>query len=282
MDTQLSQVFSPAAFAELFSAWARFPGAVPFAGGTSLLRSQGQRVPSLPQNILSLDRLEELRRITRTERYLEIGAMVTLDEILRLGKIVPEALTRCLEHVAGPQTRNLATIGGNLCNSGRWLDTAAPMIALDAHYELRTAGQTRWISAARFSSVLGKPALSSQELLTRIRIPLDQWNYSLFRKFYPPEGRPLGWEEGGVILFLIRNQKAVLTDIRIVFSGRLILRNRNAESLLIGRQLPLDRRETLIFVERWKTYLAELEQPGALMKARILNFIESGLAEISD
>ncbi|GHV70203.1 FAD-binding protein [Spirochaetia bacterium] len=282
-----SQVFSPANFQELFGAWARFPGAVPYAGGTALLRSQGKRVPTLPQNILSLENLEDLHRITRTERYLEIGAMVTLSQILRLGKIVPEALTRCLENIAGPQLRNLATIGGNICHPAFRLDASAPMIALDAHYELRSAAagihtnaatQSRWISAPRFSALPGPPALAPQELLTRIRIPLDQWNYSLFRKLAIP-----GIEDaGGVIVFLIRNQKNILTDIRIVFAGEVVLQDRSTESLLAGKKLPLERRDAENFIDRWKTYLSALEHPGEFIKAGILNFIRSGLAVIVD
>jgi CO/xanthine dehydrogenase FAD-binding subunit len=278
MDAPLSQVFSPVSFQELFSAWARFPGAVPFAGGTTLLKDQGKRVPSLPQNILSLDKIDDLRRITRTERYLEIGAMVRLAEIINLGKIVPEALSGCLSQIAGPQIRNMATIGGNIANPARRLDASAPMVALDAQYELRTALQSRWISAARFSSLPGPPALEAQELLTRIRVPLDQWNYSLFRKFSPP-GVP---GARGVIVLLMRNQKNLLTDIRVVFAGETILRDKNTESLLIGKKLPLDRRDAAHFADHWKSYLAALEQPGDLVKAEILNFIESGLQAIAD
>jgi CO/xanthine dehydrogenase FAD-binding subunit len=278
MDVQANQVFSPASFQDLFSAWARFPDAAPFAGGTSFLRSQGKRVPVLPRNILSLDKLEELRRTTRTEHYLELGAMITLNEIIRLGKVVPEALSLCLEQAASPPVRNLATIGGNLCNPSTRLDAAAPMIALDAQYELRSAAQTRWISAARFSSLPGKPGLENQELLTRIRVPLDKWDYSLFRKFSP---RCPG-EERGLIVFLVKNQKNILTDLRIVFAGETVLRDKNTESLLIGKQLPLDRRDAANFTERWRSYLSALDSPGGFLKAGILGFIESSLACLLD
>ena len=134
MAAPLNQVFFPSTFQELFTAWNRFPDAVPFAGGTGIIRGQGDQTLALPRNILYLDKLNDLRRITRTERYLEIGAMVRLNEIIRLGKIVPEALTRCLEHIAGHHIRNQATIGGNICYPRRRLDSAAPLVALDAHF----------------------------------------------------------------------------------------------------------------------------------------------------
>ncbi|MDR1862757.1 MAG: FAD binding domain-containing protein [Treponema sp.] len=279
----LNQVFFPSSFQELFSAWSRFPEAVPFAGGAELIRGQGKRVPLLPGNILSLEKLEDLRRITRTERYLEIGAMVRLNEIIRLGKIVPEVLTKCLAGIAGPQLRNIATIGGNICNPSRRFDTTAPMIALDAHYELRSAQSARWISAARFSSFPGPTALAAQELLTRIRIPLEQWNYSLYRKFNTQgSGEP-----GGVMIFILRNQKNILEDIRVVFSDNSVFREKNSESMLIGKKLPLDRKDALSFIERWKSYLNVVKAPEErggkerdsfdFIRAQILSFIKTSI-----
>jgi len=55
MADQPNQVFYPAAFTELFAAWGNFPGAVPFAGGTGLLREQGRHKLDLPAIILSLE-----------------------------------------------------------------------------------------------------------------------------------------------------------------------------------------------------------------------------------
>jgi CO/xanthine dehydrogenase FAD-binding subunit len=285
-----NQVFSPAGFQELFAAWNRFPDAVPFAGGTDIIRAQGKRVPTLPQNILSLEKIEELRHITRTERYLELGAAVRLSEIINLGKIVPDILTRTLEGIAGPQLRNLATIGGNLCHRDCRLDASAPMTALDAHYELRTAQTTRWISASRFASLPGPPALAPQELLTRIRVPLDQWNYSRYRKFKPGGAG----ESGNVIVFILKNQKNLLADLRVVYSGNIILQDRNCETFLIGKRLPLNRKEAQDFIESWKRYLLAMEsaaenaagglsaRQAALLKVQIINFIENAVMEIAD
>jgi CO/xanthine dehydrogenase FAD-binding subunit len=289
---ELNQVFFPSTFQELFSAWSRFPEAVPFAGGTEFVRSQGKRAPVLPKTILSLEKLEELGRITRTERYLEIGAMVRLDGIIRLGKIVPDVLTQCLMGIAGPQLRNTATIGGNICNPARRFDAAAPMIALDAQYELRSAQAVRMVSASRFSSLAGSSTLAPRELLTRIRIPLEQWTYSLCRKF-----NILGKNEpGDIIIFILRNQKNILEDIRVVFSGDSVFREKNSEVLLIGKKLPLDRKDARGFVERWKTYLDAVKFPDlpggngggkeddsfGFIKAQILMFIETAIMALAD
>jgi CO/xanthine dehydrogenase FAD-binding subunit len=279
MDALHNQIFYPSSLQELFSVWTRFPDAVPFAGGAELLRRQGKRILSLPRNILSLEQLEELHRITRTERYLEIGAMVKISDIIRLGKTVPEALTQSLLGIAGPQMRNLITIGGNICNPLRRLDSAAPLIALDARFELRAAQETRWVSASRFSALPGPLALESQELLTRIRVPLEQWQYSLYRKF--PDQYPAD-ESGGGAVFMARIQKNILTDLRIVFAGQLVLRDKNSEAVLAGKQLPLDRRDAAHFVKLWETLLHAVESPGFMLRAKLCNFVESCIVSLSD
>jgi len=285
------KVFFPIGFQELFSSWYSNPSAVLYAGGTEHIRNQNSQNQKVPRNIISLDKIEELHKISRSERYLEIGSMVKLSRIIQLGKIVPEVLIRCLENIASPQIRSQATIGGNICNPTVKLDTSAPMIALDAQYELRSAQSVRWVSASRFSNQPGPVSIGNQECLTRIRVPLEPWTFSWYRKFnFSLASRP-----GGCILLILRNQKDILTDIRVLYSSQAILREKNAESMLMGKHLPLDRKDASAFVDAWKAYLSSMpegensEFPGeygnlspGLIKTQILRFIESTLTHISE
>ncbi|MDR1253077.1 MAG: FAD binding domain-containing protein [Treponema sp.] len=266
-----NQVLFPSTFQELFSAWSRFPSAVPYAGGTGIIRGQGGQILDLPPVILSLDKLVDLQRITRTERYLEIGAMVKLSQVIWLGKIVPEALNHCLENIAGAQLRNIATIGGNICYPAARLDTSAVLTALDAQYELRSAQSSRWISASRFSALPGPTALNPLELLTRILVPLDQWDYSVYKKF-----------SAGIVVFLIKTQKDALTDMRVVYKTETILRDKNSEAILIGKQLPLSHRDAAEFVENWEIFLSGIQNLGELSKRELLNFIESNVYNLTE
>jgi CO/xanthine dehydrogenase FAD-binding subunit len=277
MAAPLNQVFFPSSFPELFSAWNRFPGALPYAGGTGIICGQGQQTLELPPIILSLDKLEDLHRISRSERYLEIGAMVRLNQIIQLGKIVPDALTHCLEQIAGFQLRNIATIGGNICYPAIRLDASAALTALDAQFELRSAQSSRWIAASRFSSLPGKTALNPQELLSRIRVPLGDWNYSVYKKF---SGGPE--ISGKVVVFMIKTQKNALTDIRVVYKTDTLLRDKNSEAILIGKHLPLSRRVAAEFVESWEAFLSGIQNLEELSKKVLLNFIEINVYNLTE
>jgi CO/xanthine dehydrogenase FAD-binding subunit len=276
MAAPLNQVFFPATFQELFSAWSRFPTAVPYAGGTGLIRGQDTQMLDLPPIILSLDKLDELRRINRSERFLEIGSMVTLSQIIHMGKTVPDILISCLENIAGMQLRNIATIGGNICFPLRRLDASAALTALDAQYELRNAQASRWISASRFSSLQGPTALNSQELLTRIRVPRDQWDYSVYKKFATREL----WYP--VAVFMIKTQKNMLSDIRVLYKTDIILRDKNSETILIGKQLPLNRRIAAEFTAQWESFLSGFHEVDELSKKEMVNFIESNVYNLSE
>jgi CO/xanthine dehydrogenase FAD-binding subunit len=286
-----AQIFYPVTLQELFTTWTHFPGAVLCAGATTLSfhRENGCRIP-IPGQIISLNKMDELKRFSRTERYLEVGSMVHLDEIVNMGKIVPDVFTRSLDAVGGPQVRNIATIGGHICCPLKQLDAIAPLIALDARYELKTASSARWMPASRFSSIPGPPPVTAQELLSKIRVPLDPWNYSAYKKFTDPY---TGDDTAGSMVFLARFQKKILTDIRVVYAGRMVIRDKNSEAVLAGRQLPLTERDLTHFMGLWAAYLSAVDpaqagdsSPGAirdlnaLMRAKMLNFIESCMRDL--
>jgi len=276
MAAQSDQIFLPTSLQELFSIWERFPFAVLYAGGTSLLRGQCGEIPELPPLIISLDKIKELDKITRTERYLELGAMVKLNQIMLLGKIVPDVLKSCLERIASPQLRNIATIGGNICNRAQGQDSTVPLLALDAQYELCGRESSRWVSASRFSSLSHGNTLNPHELVSRIRIPLDQWDYSIYRKFAGSEN------SAATAVFMIKNQKNVLSDIRVVFKADAIIRDISSENSLIGKQLPLNQKIADEFLEKWKTYTAEIPEIDEQNRKRLLNFIDLAIHNLAE
>jgi len=277
MKAPLNQVIIPTSFQELFAAWNRFPDAVLYAGGTNLIGKQEKNILNLPPVFLSLDKIEELQIITRTEQYLEIGSMVKLNRLIMLGKIVPEVLCSCLKNIAGFQLRNIATVGGNICSVSRLLDLPAPLTALDAQYEFRNASNTtRWVSAARFHSE-EHTTLEKQELLTRIRLPLHQWDYTIYKKFYCED-----YFNSETLVFLAKTQKNILSDIRVIYKENAIYRNKDGEDILNGKYLPLSRKTANDFIASWLEYLAEKPEISEFSKNSLLNSIEEYIFNLAE
>jgi CO/xanthine dehydrogenase FAD-binding subunit len=217
------------------------PNALLYAGGSDILRAQAGRSLALPAEIILLGSVAELRQVALSERFVEIGAAVSLAEILELREnAVPELLLKTLRLVATPSVRSLATIGGNLAAQDRFMDAWPALACLDALAECRRGTESRWVNVNRFVDAEGRPSLPPGSLVTRIRLPLDVWDLSAARKIgtkdYP--GRSTA-----VFAFLARADKGILADFRLAFAGERAIRDRDIETRILGRRLPLPARE---------------------------------------
>jgi len=276
MGAPLNQVIFPESFQELFTAWNRFPEAILYAGGTDIISRQERNILELPIVFICMDKIPELHRVTRTEQYLEIGSMTKLSKLLELGKIVPKVLQDCIKNIGGVQLRNVATIGGNICSKKQLMDMPAPLIALDAQYELRGDQTIRWVSAARFHSS-DDTSLEKLELLSRIRLPLHPWNYEIYKKFYYE-----AYSSSESLVFLARAQKNTLSEIRVVFKENSILRNKGSEDLLNGKFLPLHRKTAHEYIDNWREFLKNKPEINEFSKFTFLNSIEENIHILSE
>src|SRR5262249_25444775 len=90
------------------------------AGGTDLLALMKDNIVA-PQRLVNIKEISDLKGITRRPEGLRIGALTTLDDVASnedVRKTYP-ALADALLEVASPQIRNMATLGGNLCQRPR-------------------------------------------------------------------------------------------------------------------------------------------------------------------
>ena len=90
------------------------------AGGTDLLALMKDDVVA-PKRLVNIKEVADLRGISSTAQGLRIGALTNLGELAddeNVKKNYP-ALSEALLEAASPQIRNMATIGGNLCQRPR-------------------------------------------------------------------------------------------------------------------------------------------------------------------
>jgi CO/xanthine dehydrogenase FAD-binding subunit len=275
----VSQIFYPNNLQEFFNILDRFVSVDLFESDAYRIRRQHGLVIVMPGVVINTDNVAEFHSVNRTERYIEVGSMVRLNKIFTLGKIVPTAIRQVMDCLYINMLRDAASIGSVICGTSRPEPFAAALIALDARCELRTNTQSRWISAAQLADNSKSSIFSPHEILYRIRIPLDQWDFTLCRYFDDASAEP-GKAESGMVIFLARIQNDVLSDVRIAFSGSVVLRNRNCETSLIGQTLPLPMKDVAVFTNLWKSYLAEKSPP--FLRDRILSFIEHAILQFSD
>lgn len=90
------------------------------AGGTDLLALMKEDVVA-PKRLINIKEIADLRGLSVSAQGLRIGALATLGEIAAHSDVRTNfpALAEAVQEAASPQIRNLATIGGNLCQRPR-------------------------------------------------------------------------------------------------------------------------------------------------------------------
>lgn len=142
------------------------------AGGTDLFIRLERRVVE-PAVVVDLKKIRALQGIKASAKGVTIRAATLMDEIVssslvqRRYHIIAEAAAA----VGSIQTRNRATLGGNLCNASPAADTAPALIALGARARIAGSRREREISLEEFFLAPGKTCLQSNELLKEIFIP---------------------------------------------------------------------------------------------------------------
>jgi CO/xanthine dehydrogenase FAD-binding subunit len=199
------RVFRPRNLGGTLRLYTRNPGALLYAGGTEIARQaqQGSGRPlSLPQKVIYLGNVQELSRISRGQRYLDIGSVLDLSRILSIGRnVVPPVLFETLSAIATPAIRNLATLGGNISLRACRGDCLPALSVIETQLELRTAGSTRWVEVGEFFDRGNLPDLRPGEILTRIRVPLEEWDFAVTRKVHGGRGIATSLSFAGVARF---------------------------------------------------------------------------------
>ncbi len=90
------------------------------AGGTDLLALMKDDVVR-PKRLVNIKQIKEMNGVNATSQGLRIGALTTLGELADNVNVIKDypALAEAMNDAASPQIRNMATLGGNLCQRPR-------------------------------------------------------------------------------------------------------------------------------------------------------------------
>ncbi|MCG8453943.1 MAG: FAD binding domain-containing protein [Spirochaetales bacterium] len=244
------RTYFPRTIAEALDIHASQQGAVFWAGGTHLAQSShNRRYIDLPRVVVSLGRVEELARASRSEEGLELGSMMSLDRLDSIGRnALPLGLPEALAHLGSRPLRCRATIGGHIAMRDRMGDLTGLLQLLDTQIEtrylkLRRGRRKPAISSRKLSlsQLNGPEGLQDGELIVRLSIPHGDWTHGFALKI-PVTGngrRQLNFYA------LARVDKNVLNQWRMALSDGQsgILRDRDLEVAMAGKPLPLSKRD---------------------------------------
>lgn len=154
------------------------PKLLVIAGGTDLLiKMYGGKIEEA--GLLSIRSIKELKRVNiYDDGTIGIGPLITFSDIA-INPIINEQipiLVQAALSVGGPQIRNTATIGGNICNGAVSADSAPALHVLDAELKIRSKNGSRIISIADFYLGPGKVDLKQGEILEEIIIHPKAYN----------------------------------------------------------------------------------------------------------
>ncbi len=150
----------------------------PCAGGTDIFAAARAKPNyTVGENLLSIGRLPQLRDINWDGTWLHVGAACTFAQLLEDPLVEAQAplLAAASQQVASPQIRNMATIGGNVCNASPAADGLTALSALEAQCVLSRwqAGivAKRIIPLSQLVSGPGHTQREPAELLTEFLLP---------------------------------------------------------------------------------------------------------------
>ena len=166
----------------------------PLAGGTNLVPQLRWRETkpgcvekreTRPDVLVSLKRLDELEGLSDAGGHWRIGAMTRLNALAQgeVGEAIP-LLRAVAAGMASPEVRNVATVGGNLCNGSPAASLLGPIFALGGRVRLASASGERVLGIDEFYRGPHRTALAGEEVMTSLEVPKAHcgipWGHAVF------------------------------------------------------------------------------------------------------
>jgi Aerobic-type carbon monoxide dehydrogenase, middle subunit CoxM/CutM homologs len=205
------------------------------AGGTDLMvkhRKWSGMTPDLKVPVVFIGHLKELKSIKAEEGFISIGSACTFTEIIE-SSITSDIMKEVLLQAASPAIRNVATIGGNICNSSPAGDSLPLLYALNARLVIDGKEERHEIPIEDFIKGPGRNVLKHDEMLVEIRIPSENFNIKVYRKVGTRKSVALSKLS---FVGLSKKSGTEFEDIRLAFGavGPTVIRDMNLERKIIN------------------------------------------------
>jgi xanthine dehydrogenase FAD-binding subunit len=174
---------------EAVSFLAKNPDAKLIAGGTDVLIKLREGKKGFT-SLIDIHGLKELKFVELTDNGdIKIGSAMTFSLLTENEIILKHTpiIALAAGTIGGPQIRNVATIGGNLCNGAISADSIGSLFVLDAILEIEGISGVRTLPITQFYLGPGKVAIEHDEILKSIIIKKGNYdNYGAYYYKYAP------------------------------------------------------------------------------------------------
>ena len=226
--------FAPRSVDALATLLLDHPGATILAGGTDVGLWVTKQLRRLGP-IIAIGAVEELKRISVDDGWIEIGAGVTYSDALATIEPHYPDVADMMRRLGSEQIRNAGTIGGNIANGSPIGDAPPPLIALGSRLLLRCGDRTRELALEDFFLDYGKQDRQPGEFVVAVKVPVADPKsivrcYKISKRFDQDITASLG-------AFALTLDNGEVADIRICFGGMAPVpkRARQAEAALKGK-----------------------------------------------
>lgn len=211
------------------------------AGGTDLVPQMKEKTIR-PEFVISIGRIANLDYIRLNgEKGLKIGALTTLRSIEQSPQLQPKygLICQSASQMASIAVRNVATVGGNLCNASPSADIATALMTLSATVKLVGATGERIVPLEDFFTGPGATILKTNELLTEVQIPSPPAHTAgVYIKYTTRGGEELALI-GVAALLTLSAGDGTCTDAKLALGAvaPTPIRARRAEGVLKGKKI---------------------------------------------
>lgn len=206
------------------------------AGGTDVM-VQIRNTKKAPDVLISIRGLKELAYIRKNKGY-HIGAL-TSHRMLEQSDLVRRelsALNDAASWIGSVQIRNVATIGGNICNAAPSADTAGPLLVLDASVVLEGPEGRRTVPMTEFFTGTYRTERKKDEVLVEVHIPEEIKSFgSAYWKHSRRKAMELPLLGVSVALKLSKHKQIADARIALTVAAPTPVRAYKAEEFLKGK-----------------------------------------------
>lgn len=245
---QVVKFSSPRTLSELYQALAQGNGRL-VAGGTDVI-PQMRTGRLQDEELIDLNRLDELRFIEKRDGVVAIGGLTTFNEIKTSSLLRGEspALVQAASLIGSEQTRNRSTIGGNIANASPAGDSLPPLLVMNAEVTLTSVQGERKVPLSSLLVGPGCAAITRYEVIHHISFScLDQGAKSCFLRLGTRAGMAISVASAAFVLRLDSEDRVEEVRIALGAVAPTAIRCHSIEQFLMGQLLSEDRIEAAAF-----------------------------------